>query len=108
MKPSAARRARSTPGTAWLRCDRSAPWKRQSWKGFIEILMSSVPHIPALRLGRAYESLDQTTVADCCTGVPLASISQVNAGIIRKDLARVAESRAALKKFTTAQLTEIS
>jgi hypothetical protein len=70
--------------------------------------MSPVPHIPALRLGRAYESLEQTTVTDCRTGTPLASISQVNAGIIRKDLARVAESRAALKKFTTAQLIEIS
>jgi acyl-CoA reductase-like NAD-dependent aldehyde dehydrogenase len=32
----------------------------------------------------------------------------VNAGIIRKDLARMAESRAALKKFSTAQLIEIS
>ena len=31
---------------------------------------------------------------------PLATVSQVNAGIIRKDLARMAESRAALKKFT--------
>ena len=70
--------------------------------------MLSIPHIPALRLGRAYESLDQATVADCRTGAPLASISQVNAGIIRKDLARVAVSRDALKKFTTAQLIEIS
>src|SRR5206468_7293897 len=39
---------------------------------------------------------------------PLVSISQVNAGIIRKDLAKMGESRAALKKFTTAQLIEIS
>jgi hypothetical protein len=68
----------------------------------------TLPHIPALRRGRAYESLDQVKLLDHRTGAPLVSISQVNAGIIRKDLARVAESRAALKKFTTAQLLDIS
>ncbi len=68
----------------------------------------TLPHIPALRRGRAYESLDQTKVVDHRNGAVLVSISQVNAGIIRKDLARVGESRAALKKFTTAQLIEIS
>ncbi len=67
----------------------------------------TLPHIPALRRGRAYESLDQINVIDHRTGAPLVTISQVNAGIIRKDLAKVAESRAALKKFTTAQLVEI-
>jgi hypothetical protein len=70
--------------------------------------MTTLPHIPALRRGRAYESLDQIKVVDHRTGAPLVSISQVNAGIIRKDLARIGESRAALKKFTTAQLIEIS
>lgn len=68
----------------------------------------TLPHIPALRRGRPYESLDQAKIVDHRTGAPLVSISQVNAGIIRKDLARVAESRAALKKFTTAQLLEIN
>src|SRR5579872_6505661 len=70
--------------------------------------MSAIPHIPALRRGRAYESLDQINVIDHRSGASLVSISQVNAGIIRKDLAKVAESRAILKKFTTAQLIEIS
>jgi len=70
--------------------------------------VSSLPHIPALRLGRPYESLEQAQLSDYRTGAALASVSQVNAGIIRKDLARVAESRAALKKITTAQLIEIS
>jgi hypothetical protein len=68
----------------------------------------TLPHIPALRRGRPYESLDQAKVVDHRNGAVLVSISQVNAGIIRKDLARVGESRAALKKFTTAQLIEIS
>ncbi|HZV33843.1 MAG TPA: aldehyde dehydrogenase family protein, partial [Verrucomicrobiae bacterium] len=70
--------------------------------------MTPLPHIPALRRGRPYESLDQIKVIDHRMGTPLASISQVNAGIVRKDLARAADSRAALKKFTTAQLLEIS
>jgi acyl-CoA reductase-like NAD-dependent aldehyde dehydrogenase len=64
-------------------------------------------HIPALRRGRPYESLDKANVVDCRSGAVLASVSQVNAGIIRKDLARVAESQAALKNFSVKQLIEI-
>lgn len=70
--------------------------------------MTTLPHIPAIRRGKPYESLDQIKIVDHRNGTPLVTISQVNAGIIRKDLARVSESRAALKKFTTAQLLDIS
>jgi hypothetical protein len=70
--------------------------------------MSQLPHIPALRRGVAYESLDKLTVANHRDGSAMAQISQVNAGIIRKDLAKISESRAALKKFSVAQLIEIS
>src|SRR5438552_1802179 len=69
--------------------------------------MSDVPHIPALRRGRAYDSLDKAQIVDHRTGALLAQISQVNAGIIRKDLARISESRAALKRFSTANLIAI-
>jgi acyl-CoA reductase-like NAD-dependent aldehyde dehydrogenase len=69
--------------------------------------MSSVPHIPVLRRGRYYESLDKANVCDHRTGAPLASISQINAGIIRKDLAKMADSRGALKQFTVEQLIQI-
>ncbi len=69
--------------------------------------MSSIPHIPALRRGKPYESLDQTEIKDFRTGEVKAVVSQVNAGIVRKDLQRVGESRAALKKFSVAQLIEI-
>jgi len=65
------------------------------------------PHIPALRRGRAYESLDRSNVVDCRSGEVLATLSQVNAGIIRKDLARVVEARMALKKLSVARLLEI-
>lgn len=65
-------------------------------------------HIPVIRRGKPYESLEQSNVLDHRTGAVLATVSQVNAGIIRKDLARISESRAALKQFTVAQLIEIS
>ena len=65
------------------------------------------PHLPALRRGKPYASLDQGQVKDCRTGQPLARISQVNSGIIGKDLARSGEARAALKEFTCEALIEI-
>src|SRR5688500_4978926 len=65
-------------------------------------------HIPVIRRGKPYESLEQANIVDYRTRAPLATVSQVNAGIVRKDLARIAESRAALKKFSVAELIEIS
>ncbi len=70
--------------------------------------MSNVPHIPVIRRGRVYESLDKSNVMNHRTGETIAQVSTVNAGIIRKDLQRIEESRAALKKFTVAQLIAIS
>ena len=65
------------------------------------------PHLPVLRRGRVYESLDKFNVADHRTGEVRAAISTVNAGIIRSDLQRIGESRAALKKFSIGQLIEL-
>ncbi|MEO6183946.1 MAG: aldehyde dehydrogenase, partial [Verrucomicrobiota bacterium] len=65
--------------------------------------MTQLPHIPVLRRGKAYESLDKTNVVNHRTGETIAQVSTVNAGIIRKDLQRIGESRAALKKFSVAQ-----
>jgi len=66
-----------------------------------------LPHLPALRRGRPYTSLEQADLKDCRTGEALARVSQVNAGIIRKDLTRVAESRASLKRLSSERLLEI-
>src|SRR5690349_8525479 len=68
----------------------------------------NAPHIPVLRFGRAYESLDQFEVKDHRTGDLKATVSSVNAGVIRKDLGKIAAARASLKKFTCAQLIELS
>src|SRR5258706_6036172 len=69
--------------------------------------MSDVPHVPALRLGKAYESLDQLEVKDHRTGELKARVSQVKGRIIRKDLAKLAVSRAALKQIDSAELLQI-
>lgn len=66
-----------------------------------------LPHIPALRRGKPYASLEQATIVDCRAGVAVACLSQVNAGVIRKDLTRVGESRAALKELSCEKLIEI-
>jgi acyl-CoA reductase-like NAD-dependent aldehyde dehydrogenase len=68
----------------------------------------NIPHLPALRLGRSYESLDKLEVKDHRTGDLKAVVSTINAGILRKDFRRLGEARAALKKFTVAQLIELS
>lgn len=67
----------------------------------------SIPHLPALRRGKPYDSLDKVQVKDHRTGEVMAEVSQVNAGIIRKDLSRIDEARDALKKFTCEQLIDI-
>jgi len=73
----------------------------------IEDIKAMPSHLPALRRGRPYESLEKSKVADYRSGAVLATVSQVNAGIIRKDLARFSESRAAMKQFSVQQLLEI-
>lgn len=69
---------------------------------------TAIPHLPVLRLGRTYESLDQLEVKDCRTGELKAVVSNVNAGLIRKDLQRIGASRALLARFTGAELLERS
>ncbi len=70
--------------------------------------MSTVPHLPVLRLGRNYESLEKFEVKDHKTGEIKALVSNVNAGIVRRDLGKISSARSALKKFTCAQLIELS
>jgi hypothetical protein len=70
--------------------------------------MSTVPHLPVLRLGRSYESLDKLDIKDHRTGEVKAVISSINAGILRKDFRRLGEAREALKHFTVAQLVGMS
>jgi len=45
----------------------------------------AVPHIPCLRLGEPYVSLNQIEVTDYRDGATKATVSQVNAGVVRRD-----------------------
>ena len=64
-------------------------------------------HIPILRRGQPYRSVEISRTPNMRTGEPFVEISQANVGLIRRDLLKQAESRAALDAFTTAQLLDI-
>src|SRR5438876_1088433 len=70
--------------------------------------MTTVPHLPVLRLGRSYESLDKLEIKDHRSGEVKAVVSTINAGILRKDFKKLGDARAALKKFSVAQLADLS
>jgi acyl-CoA reductase-like NAD-dependent aldehyde dehydrogenase len=61
-------------------------------------------HIPLLRRGEAYYSLDVTRAPHHATGRPFAEISQANVGLIRRDLLAAEEMRAALIRLPVARL----
>ena len=63
-------------------------------------------HIPLLRFGVPYKSVDVATVAHHRTKKPFAEVSQANVGLISRDLLRQHEARAALQRFTVAELIE--
>ena len=61
-------------------------------------------HIPLIRRGVPYRSIDVARTNHYITGEPYVEMSQANVGLIRRDLLKQAESRAALAQFTTAEL----
>ena len=70
--------------------------------------MTGVPHIPALRAGAEYESLDQAEVLDYRSGEPRARVSQVNAGIVKRDLRRMGAAAAALRARSAESLVDLA
>jgi acyl-CoA reductase-like NAD-dependent aldehyde dehydrogenase len=66
--------------------------------------MSDVPHLPALRWGAEYASLDALELRDHRTGQPVGRLSQVNAGLVRRDLKRAAEAGKALRALPTREI----
>jgi acyl-CoA reductase-like NAD-dependent aldehyde dehydrogenase len=61
-------------------------------------------HMPLLRRGTPYRSVDTAVTNHHATGEPFVEVSQANVGLIRRDLLKQAESRAALAAHTTAEL----
>ncbi|MBA3766839.1 MAG: aldehyde dehydrogenase family protein [Acidobacteria bacterium] len=64
-------------------------------------------HIPILRKGLPYKSLDVARTAHHRTREPFVEISQANVGLIRRDLLDQEQSVEALRKFSCAELLEI-
>ena len=53
--------------------------------------------VPVLRWGKPYRSLETTTVSHFLTGEPVAEVDQVTPGIVKRDLRRAGQARAALR-----------
>ena len=68
----------------------------------------STPHIPILRQGQVYKSLDVQTIDKLGTDEPAAEISFACGDMVKYDLAKMGEARAALKKFKGSDLIEIT
>ncbi len=64
-------------------------------------------HIPLLRQGEPYKSLDVVRVPHHRTRETFVEVSQANAGLIRRDLSRQEIARASLNRFSTRDLVEI-
>jgi acyl-CoA reductase-like NAD-dependent aldehyde dehydrogenase len=63
-------------------------------------------HIPVLRRGRPYRSLEVSRVVHHRSREPFVEVSQANAGLIRRDLRDQAAMRAALRGMSTSDLLE--
>ena len=59
-------------------------------------------HIPILRHGEPYESIDQREIEHHATGETVAKVSQANSGLIVRDVHRMADD--VLERFTVRDL----
>jgi len=64
-------------------------------------------HVPILRHGQPYKSLDVSVVRHHQTREPFVEVSQANAGLIRRDLHNQQAAQEKLAKFSTAELIDI-
>lgn len=64
-------------------------------------------HIPLLRGGKPYRSLELQTLKHVRTGEPVAQVSHANAGVIARDLLAAGEARKALQDVPAAEMLAI-
>lgn len=64
-------------------------------------------HLPLLRHGTPYRSMDVAPAVHHKTGETIAEVSQANVGLVRRDLLDQAGPREALSRFTTRELIEM-
>src|SRR5438067_11377188 len=63
-------------------------------------------HIPVLRWGEPYKSLDVDKVAHFATGEPLAEVSRANGGLIERDMRKAPRAREALREVPIRELLQ--
>ena len=63
-------------------------------------------HLPVLRWGAPYESLEKDEVVHFSTGEPIAKVSQANAGLLERDMRKASAARAALRSIPCDELIE--
>jgi len=65
-------------------------------------------HLPVLRWGAPYESLEKDAVVHFSTGEPIASVSRANGGLIQRDARKAARAREALRAIPIDDLIAIA
>jgi acyl-CoA reductase-like NAD-dependent aldehyde dehydrogenase len=63
-------------------------------------------HIPVLRWGEPYKSLDIDKVVHFATGEPLAEVSRANGGLIERDMRHARRAREVLRDVPIAELSQ--
>ena len=65
-------------------------------------------HIPVLRWGQPYTSMDVDQVVHFATGEPIASVSRANGGLVQRDMNKAARARAALREIPIEDLIALA
>jgi acyl-CoA reductase-like NAD-dependent aldehyde dehydrogenase len=65
-------------------------------------------HIPVLRWGEPYKSLDVDKVVHFATGEPLAEVSRANAGLVERDMRHAMRAREVLRQIPIKDLLQMA
>ena len=63
-------------------------------------------HLPVLRWGQPYTSIDVDEVVHFKTGEPIAKVSRANGGLIQRDMRTAQRARDVLREFSIDDLVE--
>ena len=70
--------------------------------------MTNLPHIPILRLGTTYRSVNTRQIKDLATGETVAEMSVGNAGLLKRDTHKFPDAQAALQAIACEDLIAMS
>ena len=65
-------------------------------------------HLPVLRWGQPYDSLEKDEVVHFSSGEPIATVSRANGGLIQRDARKAARAREALRAIAIDELIAIA